>query len=257
MNIHEFGSAASPAVVLLHGTPSAASDWFPVAKRLAPSYRVFVPELPGYGASPAPEKASYEAVDSELVAALIARGVERLRGLVGFSSGAYRAFEIVLRGRLVADVIIALGAIAASDEEASAGRRQLGHAIASDAQFVFGPELRSLVPEVMLSPAWRTAHPEDAERVIGWLHLSPPAALAAELIALADMPDLRPELPQLTAKVYLRVGEHDAAAPPALSEEICRLAPNATLDIVPGCGHSLLIEDLEATTAAIVRALAM
>jgi len=57
-----------PAVLLLHGTPSPGEDWLPLAEELAPRYRVLIPDLPGYGASPPLASSS---VDSR--AALISR----------------------------------------------------------------------------------------------------------------------------------------------------------------------------------------
>jgi pimeloyl-ACP methyl ester carboxylesterase len=256
MFVRELGHVSAPPVLLLHGTPSPASDWLPVAERLASSYHVLIPDLPGYGESPPPTNASYEAVDAEVAAMLAARGAGKLRGVVGFSSGAYRAFELVLRGRVEADVVIGIGAFATFDEGARAARRQIARAMAADPMFLFGPELRAMMHDLMLSPRWLAAHPKDLDRVLGWLRISPPAALRAEIAAMAEISDLRPELSRLTARVYLRVGELDVGAPPATSEEIRRLVPRATMDIVPGCGHSLLIEDLEGTTEAIVRELA-
>ncbi len=73
MTVDERGTG--PAVLLLHGTPSPARDWEPLAARLAPSVRVIIPDLPGYGASPAPDDAAMEAVGDAIAAMLAARGV--------------------------------------------------------------------------------------------------------------------------------------------------------------------------------------
>lgn len=109
--------------------------------------------------------------------------------------------------------------------------------------------------ELMLSPSWRASHPEDEARVLTWPRLTTAAALAAELVALAEMRDLRPELTALRSRVYARVGELDVGCPPAWREDIVRHAPRASLDVVPGCGHGLMIEDRLATVAAIRNAI--
>ncbi len=106
--------------------------------------------------------------------------------------------------------------------------------------------------QLMLSEAWRRAHPEDEQRVIGWLRLTTAAALAAECRALARSRDLRPEIRGLTTPIYARVGELDAGAPPPVSQEIVELVQHGELEIVPGCGHGLFIEDLENTVASVV-----
>src|SRR6185312_11558362 len=106
MFVREVGSG--PVVLALHGTPSPAEDFMPLAERLASKYRVLVPDLPGYGKSPAPADAGYEAVDGLVADMLAARGARRLRAIIGFSSGGYRALEMVLRGRVETELVIGL-----------------------------------------------------------------------------------------------------------------------------------------------------
>ena len=52
------------------------------------------------------------------------------------------------------------------------------------------------------------------------------------------------------------VGELDAAAPPSYSREIADLAPLGRLEVVPGHGHALLLEQPAATIAAMRKAVA-
>ena len=68
--------------------------------------------------------------------------------------------------------------------------------------------------------------------------------------------NLRPALPAVRARVYARVGALDRSCPPGCSDEITRLVPRATLEIVLGCRHALLREDGPATVAAIAREIA-
>ena len=242
-------------MLLLHGTPSPVADWAPLAERLATNFHVIIPALPGYGASPAPRDATMEAIGDAIAAMLARRGVHALRGIVGFSTGAYRALELVLRGRVPADVIIALGGMATFDDAGRALRLDLAQQIAADPDFFTGADAHSLMRQLMLSPAWADAHPEHVAEVIAWPSVTTTTALVAELRGLARSRDLRPELPALRARVYLRVGQLDVACPPAWSEEIATLVPRASVDVVPGCGHALLLEDRAATVAAIAREL--
>src|SRR6266700_2897410 len=46
-----WGAAQAPPLVLLHALGEASSDWAPVAEALAPSWRVYAPDLGGHGAS--------------------------------------------------------------------------------------------------------------------------------------------------------------------------------------------------------------
>jgi pimeloyl-ACP methyl ester carboxylesterase len=254
MFFRDFGSG--PVVLFLHGTPSPAADWLPIAERLSASHRVLIPDLPGYGQSPPATDATYEKVDVALAAELSALGARQLRGVVGFSTGAYRAFELVLRRRVKTEVLVGIGAIATFDDAGRAFRRQMAQALRANPEFRHGPEVREAFRQLMLSPGWVAAHPEDLERVFRWVDLIAPAALADELDALAAVPDLRPDLAGLAARLYLRVGELDLGAPPAVSQELQKLVPGSTLDVVPGCGHTLLIEDVEGTASALARVLA-
>ncbi len=74
-----------------------------------------------------------------------------------------------------------------------------------------------------------------------------PRQLADELEAETAMMDLRPLLPALASTLYLRVGELDVACPPSVSIEMAALAPRSLVEIVPGCGHALLIENAAET----------
>ena len=155
--------------------------------------------------------------------------------------------DVTLHRRLgVADaVVIGLGAFVTFDREAREMRRQLAERIEADPSRYWGEDMRVVLRELMLSPTWRDQHPQDLDRVLGWLQVTSPEAIAAEARAMANLDDLRPELSGLTARVYLRVGEADLPCPPAVSEEICNLVPRGRMDVVPGCGHTLLIEDLQ------------
>lgn len=245
-----------PVVLLLHGTPSPAEDWLPLADALARDYRVLIPDLPGYGQSPDPIDASMERIGDALAAMLADRGVTRLHGLVGYSTGAYRAFDLAIRARIDATVIVSLAGVACFDAPARETRAALAAQIAADPGFLHGDEVRAVLRDLMISPAWAAAHPRDVVRVLAWPQTTRPAALARELTALARSRDLRPELPRLRSHVYCRVGTLDRGCPPAWSSEIAELAPRATLELVFGCGHAILLEDGPATIAAIRRELA-
>jgi pimeloyl-ACP methyl ester carboxylesterase len=55
----------------------------------------------------------------------------------------------------------------------------------------------------------------------------------------------------LDIPALVRVGELDLAAPPAHSKRLAAALPRARLQIVPGRGHALLLEDFEATRDAV------
>lgn len=95
------GLAQGPVLVLLHGFPQTHVMWQRVAQQLRGAYRIVMPDLRGYGDSPAPvdaprhEQASKRAMASDVVAALDALGVDRFF-LCGHDRGARVAHRLAL-----------------------------------------------------------------------------------------------------------------------------------------------------------------
>jgi pimeloyl-ACP methyl ester carboxylesterase len=105
----------------------------------------------------------------------------------------------------------------------------------------------------MLSASFLAAHPEARAEVMSWLSETTLDVLADELAAIVDGPHLVPQLAGLAVPLLARVGELDAATPVAFSEALVAAAPRATLEVVAGVGHALLLEDAAGTCASIRR----
>jgi pimeloyl-ACP methyl ester carboxylesterase len=238
-----------PDVVLLHGMPCPPQHLAPLQRALAEAgRRAILVELPGYGAS-APLEGEYSmrraqrAVEDTLLAAGVTEA-----DFVGFSAGAYRALSIALDGRIRVGRVVTLGAMYGV-EPAHRGL-SLQMAAALEAGVDFGPMMAAR----LLSPAG-AARPEALAEAATWMSAAPREVVAAEMRAMTCAEDLRTRLPALRARLRCRVGAEDAATPPAWSASIAALVPGATLEVVPGCGHALLIEDAPATIAACLEAL--
>ncbi|HME04826.1 MAG TPA: alpha/beta hydrolase [Solirubrobacteraceae bacterium] len=55
----ELGDAGAPVLALVHGFPTCSIDWFEVAERLSPGYRVCMLDFPGFGFSDKPRGWGY------------------------------------------------------------------------------------------------------------------------------------------------------------------------------------------------------
>jgi len=86
-----WGPAQAPPVVLLHALGEGSSDWAGVAEALAPTWRVYAPDLRGHGASDWPGAYTIEQLTTDLVAFLDALGLDRVT-LGGHSLGAPPAY---------------------------------------------------------------------------------------------------------------------------------------------------------------------
>lgn len=237
-------------VVLLHGCPSPAADFALLARRLASAgCRVLTADLPGYGRSPRLEPYSLPALYASLEAALLEKSVRSL-ALVGFSRGAYLSFGLALRARLPISGIVSLAGLAAFDDALRQTLRGLAAQV-RPMRTITDPSVRGLMPPLMLSAGFAERHPEARERVTGWLELCPPAVLADEMESSAGSEDLLPRLQTLRCPVLLRVGALDAGTPHEQSRRIAERIPGAALQIVPGVGHALFLEDEAATLSAV------
>ena len=91
-----WGPADAPPVVLLHALGEQSSDWTSVAAALAPSWRVYAPDLRGHGASDWPGSYTIEQLTTDLEAFLNELGLEEVT-LAGHSLGAPPAYLYAAR----------------------------------------------------------------------------------------------------------------------------------------------------------------
>src|SRR5947209_20128683 len=102
------GPSSAPPVLLLHGYPQPHAMWHRVAQRLAPRYRLVMPDLRGYGDStkpsddpaPGPPQAamSKRAMAADLAGLMSALGHERF-AVVAHDRGARVAHRLALDHR--------------------------------------------------------------------------------------------------------------------------------------------------------------
>ncbi|MFW6228546.1 MAG: alpha/beta fold hydrolase [Alkalispirochaeta sp.] len=247
MNLLDRGDG--DAVVLLHGA-NAVSCFDELVTALEPRYRVLVPELPGWGDSPPlPEGQGFDVTNAALREALREAGVTRA-AVVGYSLGGWRALDLALSGDLEVRCVYLLSTFTASPSQ------ELRERYRAYAELARSPaDLRDAVRDLYLPPAYAAAHPDVHEEVTEWVNAIPRDVFARELDAVAELPDLKPRLPSITVPVVARVGALDIAAPAEWSRAIVEAVPHGRLEVVEGCGHVLLYEDRDATTASILEAL--
>lgn len=90
-------SPEAPAIVLVHGLAVSSAYMVPTAVRLAPHYRVYAPDLPGFGESDKPELAlDIPELADVLVAWMDAAGLERAV-LIGNSLGCQIIVDLAVR----------------------------------------------------------------------------------------------------------------------------------------------------------------
>lgn len=110
------------------------------------------------------------------------------------------------------------------------------------------------VARSMVAPAaWQT-HPERIrEFVSAFQSFDRRAAATTVRTVLTRFPGLEGVLPKLAVPTTILMGEEDKLYPVERMRGFARLAPAATLEIVPSCGHLAPLEAPEAVVAALHR----
>src|SRR3954447_18374311 len=243
VNAAQHGSG--PPLVLLHSLLSDRASFDGIVPELAKTFRVVVPELPGFG-------------QSEAVSGGLAAVADRMAGVVddcadgedvivlGNGYGGFVALQMAIRHPNIATKLILADCGAAFSEPcreafrnmaAAAGAKGLSAITDVAMRRLFAPEFQAANPDLM------------RDRREAFLRTDPEIFRAA-CDALAGL-DLRPQLNQVKVPVLVVVGEHDEATPPPMSHELAAGLPQARLKIIAGCAHVPQLQAPAAFLAAI------
>src|SRR5712691_2595760 len=229
VNAAELGHG--PPLLLFHSLLSDRASFDAIAPELQKSFRVIVPELPGFGRS--------QAVSGGL-AAVADRMAEAVRDaaagdhaiVLGNGYGDFVALQMAIRHPGIASRLILADCGAAFSEGGREAFRNM--AAASKAKGLAA--ITDVAMRRLLAPEFQEQHPDlMRDRREAFLRTDPEVFRAA-CTALADL-DLRPELGKVRVPVLVLVGEHDEATPPPMSRELAAGLPNARLKVIAGCAH--------------------
>jgi 3-oxoadipate enol-lactonase len=216
---------------LFHSLLSDRASFDAIVPRLAQSFRVIVPELPGFGKS--------AAVDGGLagVADRMAEAVRDGAGgdeaiVLGNGYGGFVALQMAIRHPDIATKLILADCGAAFSEPGREAFRNM--AAASKAKGLSA--ITDVAMRRLFAAEFQARHPDlMRDRREAFLRTDPEVFRAA-CGALAEL-DLRPELGRVKVPVLVLVGEHDEATPPPMSHELAAGLPQAHLETIAGCAH--------------------
>jgi len=224
-------SGRGPALFLLHSLLSDRASFDAVVPKLSQSFRVIVPELPGFGRSQAVSGGLPGVADRMAEAVKDAAGGEDII-VLGNGYGGFVALQMAIRHPGIATRLILADCGAAFSESGREAFRNM--AAASKARGL--QAITDVAMRRLFAPEFQAQHPDlMGDRREAFLR-SDPAVIQAACAALAEL-DLRPQLSQVKVPVLVLVGEHDEATPPPMSRELAALLPNARLKIIAGCAH--------------------
>jgi 2-hydroxy-6-oxonona-2,4-dienedioate hydrolase len=205
----------APPIILVHGLGVASRSMVPLAKALAPSYRVLAPDLPGFGDSDKPPQVlDLAELTDRLVAWTRACGLERAVFL-GNSVGCQLVVRLAVRHPDLVERVVLQGPT--MDPEARTMRQQTWRWIWNSRG-----ERGSLTP-IALREYWRC----------GLRRL-----LKTFRYALED--PIEEKLPSVRVPALVVRGSWDPVVSQRWAEEVAGLLPTGRLVVIPDGPHTLV-----------------
>lgn len=203
-----------PAIVMVHGLVVSSRYMLPTGMQLASSYRVYIPELPGFGKSEKPDH--YQNLDQmadTLAEWMTAVGLSQAV-LLGNSLGCQIIAHFALRHpqRLMAAVLVG----PTMDIRARTARQEIGRWLVNS---IFEP--RSLYPMVLLD-----------YKDIGFRRFT-----ATFRYGLRDR--IETYLPRMHLPTLVVRGSRDTVVPQHWAEEVAQLLPRGQFVTIPGAAHDV------------------
>ena len=220
-----------PLLFLFHSLLSDRASFDAIVPELSKSFRVIVPELPGFGRSQAVD-GGLAAVADRMAEAVKDAAQGRDAIVLGNGYGGFVALQMAIRHPGVASRLILADCGAAFSEPGREAFRNMAAAAKTKGLSA----ITDVAMRRLFAPEFQAAHPDlMRDRREAFLKTDPEVFRAA-CDALATL-DLRPELSKVKVPTLVMVGEQDEATPPPMSRELAEGLPDARLKIIPGCAH--------------------
>ena len=237
LHVEDLRSENAPAVVLIHDFRLDRRVWGNVAKRLPSQVRCVIPDLRGYGHSPAPDRQwSMRDVVYDLANTLFSLNI-RDAIVVGSGTGGMIAQALAAEVPQAVRALVLIGTGAKLETEDRWLHR---------AQVLSGLPDTARVRQLLEAATYRAPDPHLCEIAAS----TRPDTLRRMCEAVAHT-DLRRSTDALRLPTLGLVGRNDRITPPDLMREMIDGIPGASLELLPRCGHITAYDAPEATADAI------
>src|SRR6202140_3620407 len=219
--VNAMQSGKGPPLFLFPSLLADRASFDAIVPKLSQSFRVIVPELPGFGASKAVSGGLADVADRMAEAVKDAAGSGEAI-VLGNGYGGFVALQMAIRHPGIANRLILADCGAAFSEEGRQTFRNM--AAASKAKGLSA--ITDVAMRRLFAPEFQAQHPDlMRDRREAFLRTDPEVFRAA-CDALAVL-DLRPQLGEVRVPVLVLVGEHDEATPPPMSHKLATGLPQA------------------------------
>lgn len=241
LNIRVLRGGSGPAAVFLHHS-TGNPGWLPIHEALAERFSLAVPDMPGYGQSTRPEWAR----EPRDLAILVNRLLDRLDlsgvTLIGAGLGGFVAAEMAAMNQSRLSGLVMIGAAGLQPSEGEIADQMMvdfseyvkaGFRDDGSFEHVFGDEIDPAIKSL-----WDFSREMTAR--ITWK----PYMFSRRLA---------PMLKEITVPALVIWGENDRVVPLACARQFVDSLGNARLEVVPGGGHLVELEEPE-TIAQLIAA---
>jgi pimeloyl-ACP methyl ester carboxylesterase len=252
LHVVEDGDRGAPALLLIHGTGACTAWWDPVVPALAGPYRVIRVDLPGHGRSSSP----MDGYDIPAQAGRVGAVLDRLGAgsvmVAGHSTGGTVATALAEQrpGLVTALALIDIGPSLDAFADQGLARRLLLAAVP-------GRLLWSLRTEAIIRKAMASAFTRPVEipgpiieATLGMTHraLAGTSRGSDAYLRQRSMPD---RLTALGLPVQVIFGIDDKRWRSSAAAAY-RAVPGARVELLPGVGHTPMMEDPEVTSTLLL-----
>lgn len=247
---HDDTGGDCPALVLLHGFPHDRTLWAAQRDALAARWRVIVPDLRGFGTTPAIPPFTIDRFADDVAALLEGCGIARAV-IGGLSMGGYVALALWRRHRDRVRALVLADTRAAADDEAARARRDALIALAER------DGIDALIETQLtgsLGATTRSERPDVVERTrIMMRQAASIAGVVGALRAMRERPDATPVLATIGVPALCIVGDEDVITPEREMRAMANAIPGSELNVIPGAGHLSAVEQPVLVTTAMQR----
>ncbi len=233
MNINFKIVGEGEAILILHGWGSSIKSWEKVVERLSKSYRVIVPDMPGFGGTPPPEKAWHgKDYENWVLSFIKSQNLKIPIIFVGHSFGGGLAMKIAIDHPELVDKLILIGAARLYVKKSI--YKRIVSQIAK-----FGKKIERFIPfvDVVRRVFYKfIVRERDYTRVSG---------VMKETFVNVIKEDLTAHIHKIKAPTLIIWGSRDTATPLKNAHFLEETIPDSRLEIIKGAGHVLHLEKPE------------